>query len=169
LARWSEVVESAPEFAARVRASFDSHKHKTLATLRKDGSPRVSGIEAEIDGGELWLGSMPGALKARDLQRDPRFALHGPPVLLNAGDPAPNSAPAPAEGDVKLSGYAVEATDWDEIASIMTARGLNPDDYSGSHFFKADIREIVLTRVEGSLLHIDLWRPAHGLRHFERA
>ena len=37
-----------PAFAARVRARFDAHKHKTIATLRADGSPRISGIEAEF-------------------------------------------------------------------------------------------------------------------------
>ena len=57
-------------------ARLDAHTHKTLATLRKDGSPRISGIECwEIDG-DLWMGSMARAVKALDLQRDPRYALH---------------------------------------------------------------------------------------------
>jgi hypothetical protein len=40
---WRDVQEAAPELARRVRAVFDSHRHKTLATLRADGSPRISG------------------------------------------------------------------------------------------------------------------------------
>ncbi|WP_432933333.1 pyridoxamine 5'-phosphate oxidase family protein [Microbispora sp. CA-135349] len=163
MADWREVAESAPEFAGWIRALFESHKHKTIATLRKDGSPRVSGIEAYIIGDDLWFGSMPGALKARDLRRDPRFALHGPPVLLGAGDPAG------AAGDTKLSGYAVEVTDRDRIAPMLAARGFGPGDFSESHFFTADIREVVLTRIEGTAMVMDLWRPGQGLRRLERA
>jgi len=45
---WSEVEKAEPEFAARVRQSFESRKHKTIATLRADGSPRISGIETGV-------------------------------------------------------------------------------------------------------------------------
>ena len=55
---------------------FDANKHKTLATLRRDGSPRISGIEIWFEDGELWFGSMWQGVKALDLQRDSRFALH---------------------------------------------------------------------------------------------
>ncbi|MFF4771387.1 pyridoxamine 5'-phosphate oxidase family protein [Microtetraspora fusca] len=163
MANWREVTESAPEFAARVRESFEAHKHKTIATLRKDGAPRVSGIEAYIIDDELWFGSMPGALKARDLLRDPRFALHGPPVLLNADD-SPTSP-----GDTKLSGYAVEVTDRDRLTPMLAARGFGPDAFRDSHFFMADIREIALTHIEGSAMVIDLWRPGGELRRFTRS
>ncbi|MGH4016524.1 MAG: hypothetical protein ACRDSL_21850 [Pseudonocardiaceae bacterium] len=46
MAAWREVVDSEPEFAHRVQAIMDAHLHKTIATLRADGSPRISGIEA---------------------------------------------------------------------------------------------------------------------------
>ncbi|MFI0421351.1 pyridoxamine 5'-phosphate oxidase family protein [Spongiactinospora sp. 9N601] len=162
MAGWGEFAESAPEFAARTRESFESHKHKTIATLRKDGSPRISGIEADIVGADLWFGSMPGALKARDLQRDPRFALHGPPVLLDADDPATTV------GDVKLSGRAVEITDPERIASMLTARGIAPDAFEGAHFFTADIHEVVVIRIEGDEMVIDLWRPGRPLHRVRR-
>ena len=60
----------------RVRAAFDAHAHKVLATLRADGSPRVSGIEMQFVAGEPWLAGMPDSVKFADLRRDPRFALH---------------------------------------------------------------------------------------------
>ena len=72
--------EAAPELARRVRALFDSHRHKTLATLRADGSPRISGIECAFEDGELVFGSMAGARKGADLRRDDRFALHSATV-----------------------------------------------------------------------------------------
>jgi hypothetical protein len=68
---WKDVEEAVPEFAERVRKIFDAHKHKTIATLRANGAPRISGIEAEFVDGELTFGSMTGARKGADLHRDP--------------------------------------------------------------------------------------------------
>ena len=73
---WSEVEAEAPELVALARRFLDAHVHKTLATLRRDGSPRISGTEIDFADGELWLGSMWRSAKALDLRRDPRFALH---------------------------------------------------------------------------------------------
>jgi hypothetical protein len=80
MASWQEISRAAPDFEATVRAIFDAHKHKSLATLRQDGSPRISGTEANFVDGDLWLGSMWQSRKARDLLRDPRFALHSATV-----------------------------------------------------------------------------------------
>ena len=41
MARWEDVVDSDPHFAAEVQQVFDAHRHKTIATLRRDGSPRL--------------------------------------------------------------------------------------------------------------------------------
>lgn len=90
---WSEFEVAAPELAERVRARLDAYTHKTLATLRLDGSPRISGTETVLRDGELWIGSMWHARKARDLQRDPRFALH------SGSDDPPDWT-----GDAKLAG-----------------------------------------------------------------
>ena len=80
MATWNEVEAAVPELASAVRAAFDAHKHKVLATLRADGSPRVSGNEAVFRGGELWLGMMDRSVKALDLLRDPRLAIHSATV-----------------------------------------------------------------------------------------
>jgi hypothetical protein len=50
---WSEVEAEAPELAALARGFFDAHVHKTLATLRRDGSPRISATKADFAEGEL--------------------------------------------------------------------------------------------------------------------
>ena len=57
-----------------MRTLFDAGRHKTIATLRADGSPRISGIECEFTNGDLRFGSMAAARKGADLKRDPRFA-----------------------------------------------------------------------------------------------
>ena len=76
---WKDVERAEPEFAPRVQELFDGHRHKTIATVRADGSPRISGIEAVFEDGELVFGSMPNARRGADLHRDPRFALTPPP------------------------------------------------------------------------------------------
>src|SRR5664279_1956494 len=66
VAPWREVELSQPDFAQRVRELFDARRHKTIATLRADGSPRISGIEARFEDGELTFGAMPNARKGAD-------------------------------------------------------------------------------------------------------
>jgi len=101
---WNDVESAAPDLAQRVRRRFDATLHKTMATLRRDGSPRISGTEVVFAAGDVWLGSMPNAMKARDLLRDGRCALHSAPVDEKLAD-----------GDAKLAGVAVEVTDIGEI------------------------------------------------------
>jgi len=100
---WRDVEQAEPEFAQRVQALFDAHRHKTVATLRADGSPRISGIETVFEDGELVFGSMPNARKGADLRRDPRFALHSATV-----DPVEGSE-AQWPGEAKISGRAIAA------------------------------------------------------------
>src|SRR5579875_190538 len=104
MARWKELEAEQPAFAARVQERFQAHRHSTMATLRRDGSPRISGTEVSFAGGEVELGIMPGALKAQDLQRDPRAAPH------SASDDPPQDQTHHHlwPGDAKLSGQAVE-------------------------------------------------------------
>jgi hypothetical protein len=151
MASWSDVEREAPEFAARVRALFDARKHKTIATLRADGSPRISGIEAEFDGGSLSFGSMIGARKGADLVRDPRFALHSATI-----DP-PEDDPSGWPGEAKVAGRAVLVGD------------IDGDEASGQ-LFRAEIDEVVVTKLTeaGDRLLIELWRPGQALRRIER-
>ena len=58
MASWGEIEAAEPAFAAAVRGYFEVHAHLTLATLRRDGAPRISGSEAKFSDGELWFGSM---------------------------------------------------------------------------------------------------------------
>jgi Pyridoxamine 5'-phosphate oxidase len=86
-----------------VQALFDGRRHKTIATLRADGSPRISGVQAVSEDGELVFGSMPNARKSADLRRDPRFALHSATI-----DPV-NGSEAQWPGEAKISGRAIAA------------------------------------------------------------
>jgi hypothetical protein len=154
VARWCEVEAAAPELAGRVRAMLEAHRHKTLATLRADGSPRISGTEAQFRDGDLWIGSMAGARKAEDLRRDPRFALHS-----GSDDP-------PAwNGDAKVSGRMAEIDDPAVIAEI------NGTEVGPSHLFRADVTEISTVGLNdaGDKLVIESWREGGEIRRIERA
>jgi general stress protein 26 len=165
MARWAELEAAEPEFAARVRRLLDGHKHKTMATLRRDGSPRISGTETTFSGGDLWIGSMPGAVKARDLQRDPRIALH-------SGSPDADEAdPGAWPGDAKLAGRAVEITDPAELDAFWRSYdGPRPPDVHESHLFRIEPAEVVLTRVDGAegVLVIESWHEGRGYRRRTR-
>lgn len=166
MASWDEVAASAPELAGAARALFDAHRHKTLATLRRDGSPRISGIEANFVQGDLWLGMMPNSRKATDLLRDPRMALHSATV-------DPPDDPTKSEGDAKLTGRAEEVTDPDRFRTFLDAtgqggqEGMQPGSF---HLFRVDVTEVVLTRVGDPPDHlvIELWREGEGLRRTTR-
>ena len=160
MASWRDVEASAPELAAAVRALFDAYRHKTLATLRKDGSPRISGIEVAFIDGDIWFGGMWQSLKALDLQRDPRFALHS-----GTGDADPTAW----KGDAKIAGRAVEITDPARIAAIQAASGGEAPP-GPSHLFRADVAEVVVTRVGDPPDHlvIELWREGRGVTRIER-
>ena len=150
MASWKDFAAAEPDFSRRVLELFETQKHMTLATLRRDGSPRISGTEAHVVDGEMVLGMMAGSLKARDLIRDPRLALHSPTI-----DP-PDDDPSGWSGDAKIAGLAVER--------------LDNEAEDGSHSFSVDMDEVVLTKVGDPPDHlvIESWRPGRGLRRRQR-
>jgi hypothetical protein len=138
---WGEIEAAEPDFARKVRTLFDAHKHKTLATLRRDGSPRISGTEMDFSDGEVFIGMMPASVKFADVERDPRVALHS-----GSEDP-PTDDPASWPGDAKIAGRAIEVPE----ASFKR--------------FRIDITEAVLIRVGRPADHLEIesWHPGRGL------
>jgi Pyridoxamine 5'-phosphate oxidase len=146
MATWAEFEAQAPELAARVRARFDAHTHKTVATLRRDGSPRISGTECEFEDGELTFGAMWRSMKALDLLRDPRFALH-----------SGSDDPSEWNGDAKVAGTVrVEVRETEQLGRY--------------HLFKADIGEAVVVGLNDARnkLVIESWHEGRGLARIER-
>ncbi|MBO2460665.1 pyridoxamine 5'-phosphate oxidase family protein [Actinomadura violacea] len=152
MATWRQFEEEAAELAATVKERFEAAETHVLATMRLDGSPRVSGSEVDFKGADLSFGSMLGAVKARDLQRDGRCAIHAHPADPEHG------------GDAKVAGVAVEITDPEEKKAYTTG-GEPPGDF---HAFRLDLREAVLTSVEDGRLVIRVWRPGAGVRTVSR-
>ncbi|MFG2862175.1 pyridoxamine 5'-phosphate oxidase family protein [Streptomyces sioyaensis] len=152
---WAAVEEAEPEFAGWVRKRFGAYRHHVLATLRKDGAPRLTGLEADFRHGELWLGMMVGSRKALDLRRDPRFSLHA--------NPGPD-ADGLADGDVRVSGRAVEVTDPGVVARYA-AEVKPPEPF---HLFRAELTEVVRTYVEDPHVVLVSWAPDRPLRTVRR-
>jgi hypothetical protein len=151
MATWREIEQDAPEFAERVRTLFQSGTNKTMATLRRDGSPRISGTELEFKDGEVTLGMMPGSMKLLDVRRDPRVAIHSPTL-------EPPSNPSEWAGEAKLAGRLVE----------IEAPADTP--FPGSGYFRVDVGEVVLTRVGTPADHlvIESWHEGRGLERRTR-
>jgi hypothetical protein len=149
MVRWAEVERDAPELAERVRALFGRGINKTIATIRSDGAPRISGTELELEGGEITLGMMGGSRKLADVRRDPRVAIHSP---------TPDATTADWPGDAKLAGALV----------AVPPPGENPIAEAG--YFRLDVTEAVVTTVDQAkgLLIVESWHPVRGSERVER-
>ena len=147
MASWSEVEHAVPELAGTVRARFESVGVALLASLRADGSPRISGIEVTFKHGQLWLGSMPQARKGADLTRDGRLALH-----------AGTSDPQVSAGDAKLAGHARVADESQWQSYLTPAPGDRPHPEPPFDLFWVDVTELSTLRVEQDHLVIESWR-----------
>lgn len=151
---WADFAAEQPGFADRVRGRFGAYRHHVLATLRADGAPRVTGIEADFRFGEMWLGMMPGSRKALDLRRDPRFALHA--------NPGPGTALE--DGDVRVAGRALEETD-PEVLGRYAEDAMPPEPFL---LFRVVPTEAVVTTLDGEELVLRSWRPGRRLRTLRR-
>ena len=149
MSSFADVASEEPEFAARVRTAFDAHAHKFLATLRADGSPRISGIEMQFVAGEPWLAGMPGSVKFTDLRGDPRFALH-----------SGSNEPDAFDADAKLGGRATQVTDPDERGRYAAAAGVPAERYMR----EAKVMQIFegTNQIQRMVIGKDLAREAAG-------
>lgn len=163
MSSWAEIEAAEPELCGRARERFDSHAHKTIATLRRDGSPRISGIELVFAEGEVWFGSMREAVKAADLRRDPRFAVH------SGSDDPPGW-----RGDAKLAGTAEEVCDQEVLDAVMRSASDEAREaghrIEEMHLFRLDVAELVWVGLDrgGDRLLIDSWHAGRGRRRIFR-
>ncbi|MFI1241143.1 pyridoxamine 5'-phosphate oxidase family protein [Nocardia salmonicida] len=153
---WSQFTEEAPSVAALfLRRHQATGKLCMLATLRADGSPRISPIEPMVFEGMLVLAGMPNTRKFDDLARDPRFCLHTATVDTMVSD-----------GDAKLFGTVTDLQD--ETVHARFAQKLFDDsgfDIRGQkfdHFYIADLTGASTVEVRDDRLDITVWKPGAG-------
>ncbi len=132
-------------------ARLASARVALLGTLRRDGSPRISPVEAYIAGGHLIIGAMAWSAKAVDLRRDPRYVLHS--VV---------TGPDSGEGELKLYGLASEAAlDLRNAAADAWWLAWTPDK---AVVFTLNIGQAVFVGwdVGHSLMTVRRWSPRSG-------
>jgi hypothetical protein len=157
---WKEFSAAEPDLAEKVQTCFDAHTHKTLATLRRDGSPRISGIEIQFTDGEVRFGAMPGSAKARDLLRDGRMAVHSA-----SPDPDTRNDAVEWAGDAKITGRALHVSD------PATTGSSEDDPPADATMFRVDVTEVVHNSLGGDPpdhMVIDYWTARAGRRRVER-
>jgi hypothetical protein len=160
MASWSDVVDGAPDLAKTVQGRFEATGLGLLATLRKDGFPRISGIEPAFALGEVWLGMMDKSLKAFDLRREPRMAVHAATVDKDVKD-----------GDARITGRAIELGEGDPqraayLDHLKAEGNWAPD--GPFHLFRIDVTEVMLLKPGGDHLVIERWREGDSYRSVKR-
>lgn len=149
MTRWSEIAAAEPEFAQQVLKLFASRTSVTVATLRRDGSPRLSGVSLAFLDGEFWLSMIfSDSVKAADLRRDPRLVLHSPTTDYV------NDDMSDWRGDAKIAGHGVE--------TVMYS---NPEWAA----FRIDVTEVVRIYFEADYLVTESWHEGRGLQRHERS
>jgi hypothetical protein len=73
---WKALENARPDLAAFGVERFRQFGVAYLATIRKDGAPRVHPVTPIVGHGRLFLFMEPASPKGHDLQRDGRYALH---------------------------------------------------------------------------------------------
>ena len=155
-AGWAHLEAAAPDLAARGRAVIERHRLLLLGTLRRDGSPRISPVEAHIVHGEVALALIPRSRKAHDLLRDPRLALQSP--VTDAAEPG---------DELKVRGRAAATTATTVIAdAVEAASGWRP---AASWLLVMVELEAVahIEWIEGEMV-LRRWSAAAGARPTER-
>jgi len=164
---FADVEQAEPDLANRVRAILSSATNAVIGTVRRDGSPRLSGADPWFHDGQLRIWSMPRARKGQDLRRDPRVAVHSIPWdSRKVRDGAADVGLA----DAKVSGTAVLTTDAGEVSTfrawLTTERGVEPpEDWD---LFTIDIDELTVVSVDDGQLVVDRWSTLDGRRTMRR-
>ena len=168
MASFADVHSAEPDLADRVVAILSSTTNAVLATIRRDGSPRLSGADPYFQEGQLRIWSMPRARKGQDLRRDPRVAMHSIPWDSRR---LRDGAADVGQADAKVSGQAVLVTDDDERSDfrawLTSERGLEPpEDWD---LFTIDVDVLAVIFVEDGQLVVDRWSTSDGRRVIRRS
>ncbi len=147
---WAGFCREEPELAGRIRECFVRHPHHVMGSLDRHGAPRLSGINVFVNDGVLWFGSMAGALKVRDIERDPRVSVHSAPLSETLEG-----------GDARVSGTAVTL----EPSRVMAWRPGSPAD---GVFFEMKVERAHLVEVVDGELVVTMWDTTHGVRIVRR-
>jgi Pyridoxamine 5'-phosphate oxidase len=158
---WSELEHAQPRLAELARRRLIEPGVLLVATIRRDGTPRLSPVEPYVMDGDLWLSMMWGSMKARDLEHDPRLLVHNIVTSRDGGD-----------GEIKIRGTARQehdaATQRRYADAVAASLGWAPVP-GRFHLFAVDIDEVSAVRYDTPTgdQHVAQWPP--GREYVRRA
>jgi hypothetical protein len=136
--RWQEFESRQPMLAGVGARKLTDPGVVLVATIRRDGSPRISPVEPLLWEGDLWLSMGLGSRKAADLRRDARIPVHSIVTSRNG-----------QQGEYKLRGAAVEELDsvrQARYAAVVTEKlGWQPEP-GKFHLFRVDLSDVTFIR-----------------------
>jgi Pyridoxamine 5'-phosphate oxidase len=151
---WADFEAGAPELGALARSLIERHGFVYAGTVRQDGAPRISPVEAHLVRGRLMLVMIAASRKAQDLARDPRLTLQSP-----IPDPADPGA------ELKVRGRVTEVDEPQRAATtdaVQARSGWRPQ--PSWRFFAVDVEAVtVLVWEQGEML-MRRWSRRDGLR-----
>lgn len=150
MARWQEVESAAPEIAAAgLKLLFQFGPGLAfLATVRKDGAPRLHPICPTVVDGNLYGLILPASPKYGDLVRDGRYALHSFP-------------PVDVDDEFLVMGRAQlidDAAQTERVRADQKARGMTSTEDEG--LFRFGIERVMLAKYPGG--H-GTWPPKYSV------
>jgi hypothetical protein len=149
--RWADLEVSQPRLAELGYRRLVEPGVVLVATIRMDGTPRVSPVEPLVMDGELWLSMMLGSAKARDLLRDDRILVHG---IVTSRDGA--------AGEFKVRGGVRHETSPEIHAKyaqrVASDLGWHPEP-GHFHLFAVHIESVTYLRYDDGDQYLTMWPP----------
>ena len=136
---WNEFSKEEPELAKIGKhLLFQSHEHIGLAfiaTLRKDGAPRLHPVSLVFSDGHLYVLIPPTSPKCADLKRDGRYAMQAFPPQGNQGNE-----------EFYLAGHAVCTQDLSIRQSLIAGTKIHAEE--NEVLFELLLDRAIYTRLE---------------------
>lgn len=148
---WAEFAAADPELASCARTWFEDFEIAFLATVRRDGGPRVHPVSPFLQEGFLYVAILADSPKRHDLRRDGRYALH--------------ALPGEDYSEFVIRGRAVEVTDAGVQKAVLASSLFSKGD---EILFRFDIEQADSTVWE-SVNQPHIRRPIRGRWRGDRA
>jgi Pyridoxamine 5'-phosphate oxidase len=155
---WAAFAEAAPELARAARGLIERPGFVYVGTVRPDGAPRISPVEAHLVREELMLVMIASSLKARDVARDPRVTLQSPVT-----DPADPGA------ELKLRGRVADVDEPQRVATadaVEAASGWRPR--PSWRFLAVQLRAVAVLEWDQGEMALWRWDRERGVRPVSR-